>query len=129
MKRILVIGATGTVGREVVSQLLETGSQVRAMTRNPGAVHFPPEVETVRGDLTLPETLPPALDGMDAVFLVWTAPVETSEAVVDQMARSVRRVVYLTAPHQTQHPLFQQPNPVAVMHTQVERLIQTSGLS
>ncbi|HET9132640.1 MAG TPA: NmrA family NAD(P)-binding protein, partial [Terriglobia bacterium] len=35
MNRILVIGATGTVGRHVVSQLASTGAQIRAMSRNP----------------------------------------------------------------------------------------------
>ena len=41
MNRILVTGATGTVGRQVVSQLLPTDSRVRAMTRNPNAARLP----------------------------------------------------------------------------------------
>ena len=73
MKRILVTGATGNVGRQVVSQLLTTDAQVRALTRNPDAAGLPPEVEIVRGDLTVPATLDECLDGVDSVFLVWTA--------------------------------------------------------
>ena len=57
MNRVLVIGATGKVGRQVLSQLPATGAQVRALTRNRPATRLPPQVEVVRGDLTLPETL------------------------------------------------------------------------
>ena len=70
MNHILVIGATGTVGRQVVSRLTAMGAQVRAMARNPGAARLPPQVEVVRGDLTLPETLDGCLDRIDTVFLV-----------------------------------------------------------
>lgn len=73
MKRILVTGATGTVGRQVVSQLLATGAEVRAMTRDPESAALP-EIEVVRDDLTVPETLDRCLDGIEAVFLVWTIP-------------------------------------------------------
>ena len=57
MNRILVIGGTGNVGRRVVDQLAATGARVRAMTRNPDVADLPPQVEVVRGDLTVPETL------------------------------------------------------------------------
>lgn len=68
-----MIGATGNVGRQVVSQLAPTGAQVRALARNPDAADLPPQVEVVRGDLTLPETLDKCLEGIDTVFLVWIA--------------------------------------------------------
>src|SRR5215218_11173959 len=96
MKRILVTGATGRVGRQVVSQLLTTDVRVRALTRNPDAAGLPPEVEVVRGDLTVPETLDEGLDGVDAVFLVWTAPPGAVPAAVDRIARHTRRLVLLT---------------------------------
>ena len=54
MNRILVIGCTGNVGRQVVYQLAATGARFRAMTRNPDAAGLPPQVEVVRGDLTVP---------------------------------------------------------------------------
>jgi len=57
MNHILVIGATGTVGRQVLSQLAATDAQVRAMARNPAAACLPPQAEVVRGDLTLPKRL------------------------------------------------------------------------
>jgi uncharacterized protein YbjT (DUF2867 family) len=54
MTQILVTGATGTIGRQVVSQLLATDARVRALTRTPDAADLPPGAEVVRGDLTLP---------------------------------------------------------------------------
>jgi len=51
MERILVIGATGNVGRELVTQLVAQGRAVRALTRDPGAARLPVEVEVRQGDL------------------------------------------------------------------------------
>jgi uncharacterized protein YbjT (DUF2867 family) len=128
MKRILVTGATGNVGRQVVSQLLATDARVRALTRNPDAADLPPGVEVVCGDLTVPEALDGCLDGVDVVFLVWTAPADAAPAAVDRMAKHARRIVFLSSPHQTPHPFFQQPNPLADATRGIERLIKASGL-
>lgn len=128
MHRILIIGATGNVGSQVLSQLATTSAQVRAMVRNPEASRFPPQVEVVRGDLTLPETLDACLDGIDSVFLVWTAPPATASAVLEWIAKSARRIVFLSAPLKTAHPFFQQPNPLRPIAEQMERLIETSRL-
>jgi uncharacterized protein YbjT (DUF2867 family) len=127
MKRILVTGATGTVGRQVVSQLLATDARVRALTRNPDAAGLPPEAEAVRGDLTDPATLEGPLEGVDAVFLVWTSPASAAPAAVERISRHVGHIVLLTSPHKTPHPFFQQPNPMAAMFAEIERLIQASG--
>lgn len=128
MKKILVIGATGRIGRQVVSELLSTDAQVRALSRNPAEAGLPTEVEVVRGDLTAPASLDDALEGVDAVFLLWTAPAEAVPAAVDRIAKQARRVVFLSSPHQTPHPFFQQPNRMAVMHADIERSIEASGL-
>jgi uncharacterized protein YbjT (DUF2867 family) len=128
--KIFVTGATGTVGRQVVFKLLAMGAQVRALTRNPDTARLPPEIEVVRGDLTVPATLDGCLDGVDALFLVWTAPASAAPAAVDRMAKHARRIVLLTSPHRTAHPFFQasQPNPIAMVHALIERLIEASGL-
>ncbi|MEU2552175.1 NAD(P)H-binding protein [Streptomyces sp. NPDC013313] len=126
---VLVTGATGRVGRLVVHQLLDAGIPVRALTRHPeAAATLPAEVEVFTGDLTVPESLDPALSGAGAVLLVWTAPARTAEAVVERLAAHVRRVVFLSSPHRTPHPFFQQPNPMAVLHAGIERLIAATGL-
>jgi uncharacterized protein YbjT (DUF2867 family) len=84
----------------------------------------------VWGDLTLPETLDGCLRGIDAVFLVWTAPPATVAACVERIANQARRIVFLSAPLKTAHPLWQkpQPNPNSMLLAQIERLIETSGL-
>ncbi|MBS1786884.1 MAG: NmrA family NAD(P)-binding protein [Acidobacteria bacterium] len=127
MKRILVIGSTGTVGRQVVSQLDTANVLVRALTRNPASTNLPLQAEIVYGDLTIPDSLDQALNQVDAVFLVWTAPATAVQPAIERIARHVRRIVFLSSPHQTAHPFFQQPNPMATMHKEIERLIQACG--
>ncbi len=48
---ILVIGATGRVGRHVVGQLVNRGAHVRVFTRDPSKAEFPDGVEVAKGDL------------------------------------------------------------------------------
>jgi uncharacterized protein YbjT (DUF2867 family) len=128
MHRILVIGATGNVGRQVLSQWPATGVQVRAIVRNPDAAGLPVEVEVVRGDLTVPETLDECLEGIDTVFLVWTAPRTAVAPALERIRKRARRIVFLSAPLKTAHPFFQQPNPTRELAAQIERLIEASGL-
>jgi uncharacterized protein YbjT (DUF2867 family) len=128
MNPILVIGATGTVGRQIVSRLAAADTQVRAIACNPGAARLPSQVEVVRGDLTLPETLNGCLDGIDTVFLVWTAPPSAVAPALERIAKYARRIVFLSAPLKTAHPFFQQPNPLRALFAEIERLIETSGL-
>ncbi|HLJ47500.1 MAG TPA: NAD(P)H-binding protein [Bryobacteraceae bacterium] len=128
MNRILVIGGTGTVGREVLAQLPTTGVQIRALTRTPNRQGIPPHVEVVEGDLTVPASLDRALDNIDTVFLVWVAPASAVEAGIDRIAKHARRIVHLSAPLKAPHPLFQQPNPSRTRAELLERVIEASGL-
>jgi uncharacterized protein YbjT (DUF2867 family) len=126
---VLVTGATGRVGRVVIDLLVDAGVPVRALThRSEASATLPANVETVTGDLTVPGSLDDALRGVDTVFLVWTAPPETAPAVVERIAVHARRVVFLSAPHATPHPFFQQPNPMAVLYADIERGIVEAGL-
>jgi uncharacterized protein YbjT (DUF2867 family) len=126
--RILVIGATGTVGQQVVVQLTIQGARVRAMTRNPVIAQLPPQVEVIHGDLTIPDTLDRCLDHVDSVFLVWTAPPAATDAALARIAKHARRIVFLSAPLKTPHPFFQQPNPARTLALHIEQLIEQSGL-
>ena len=128
MRRILVIGATGTVGRQVTSHLIAANVSVRALTRNPDSASLPLQVDIASGDLTIPDSLDRPLDDVDAVFLVWTAPATAFAPAFTRIAAKVPQIVFLSSPHQTPHPFFQQPNPVATMHADIERLIEASGL-
>src|SRR5207244_12443805 len=96
--------------------------------RSDAGAPLPANVEVVTGDLTVPESLDAGLRGVGAVFLVWTAPPTTAPAVVDRLATYARRVVFLSAPHRTPHPFFQEPNPMAVLYADIERLIAAAGL-
>ncbi|MEV4316964.1 NAD(P)H-binding protein [Actinocrispum sp. NPDC049592] len=114
----LVTGATGNVGRHVVSQLLSHGP-VRALSRTPGAL--PSSVEACAGGL---EDISCALDGVSSVFLMW--PFHSDElavAVVAALRRRVRRVVFLSS-----GAAADPDNPIGVLHRAVESALEESGL-
>ncbi|MFH8449531.1 NAD(P)H-binding protein [Streptomyces fungicidicus] len=98
---ILVTGATGTVGRRVVAELLARGHAVRALTRDAAAAVFPAGVEVFQGDLTEPESLTPALEGVTGLHLITFggacfAPLETGPRILElARAAGVRRVTVL----------------------------------
>lgn len=67
---VLVTGATGTVGRPLVEQLLAAGHRVRALTRNPATANLPTAAEVVAGDLTDTTSLSSVFSGVDAAHLI-----------------------------------------------------------
>jgi uncharacterized protein YbjT (DUF2867 family) len=128
MNRILIVGATDNVGRQVLSQLMVRGAHVRVLARHPDATGLPPQVEVARGDLAIPESLDRCLDGIDTVFLVWVAPSASVGPALERIAKHAKRIAFLSAPLKTAHPFFQQPNPSRALAEQIERLIEASGL-
>lgn len=98
---VLVTGATGTVGRHVVAELVRRGERVRALTRDPARADFPEEVDVVPGDLEDPDTLGPALEGVDAVHLItfagdYHSPLTTAPQIAEMAADAgVTRVTLL----------------------------------
>ncbi|UHA72490.1 NmrA family NAD(P)-binding protein [Paenibacillus sp. 481] len=97
---ILVTGATGTVGRRVVDELLQRGQKVRALTRNALHENLPAGVEVVEGDLSDPSTLAAALDGVSGMHLMTTGaqytPLQTGPEIVELATKAgVRKVTVL----------------------------------
>ena len=101
---ILVVGATGTVGSELVSRLHRQGAPVRGATRNPASAsrRFGPAAEYVAFDLERPETYAAALAGVERVFLMAPPGDDHSDRfsipLLDEMRRrGVHHVVDLSA--------------------------------
>ncbi|MEV6352597.1 NAD(P)H-binding protein [Streptomyces hydrogenans] len=124
--RILVTGATGKVGGSVVALLHAAGVPVRALVR--GAADLPEGVQAVRGDLGDPASLGAALEGVDAVFLVWPfLSADGAADVIDAIGKYARRVVYLSSAgvgSREEEPV----EAITLFHTELERLVEASGL-
>jgi uncharacterized protein YbjT (DUF2867 family) len=65
----LVMGARGSIGKHVLDELIARGVPVRASARRPQPGQFPAGVDVHAADLTEPESLAPAFDGVHQVFL------------------------------------------------------------
>lgn len=100
---ILVIGATGTIGRQVIDQLVKRGASVRALVRDPSKADFPAGVGVVQGDLMDPDSLRAAFSGVSAFFLLnAVTPDEFTQALIAlNVAKEagVTRLVYLSVIH------------------------------
>lgn len=100
---ILVTGANGTVGRQVVEQLVQRGAPVRALVRDTARARFPEAVEVVQGDLLDVEAMRAAMEGVSALFLLnAVAPDEFTQALMAlNLARAagVNKLVYLSVIH------------------------------
>jgi uncharacterized protein YbjT (DUF2867 family) len=121
---LLVTGATGNVGSEVVAALAARGEDVRAMVRGPAPAGAPDSVELVQGDLELPESLTPALARVRGVFLLggWS----DMPGLVRRIEEAgVERVVLLTS----RCVVGGRPdNPVTRMWLDAEAAVRGSGL-
>jgi uncharacterized protein YbjT (DUF2867 family) len=123
----LVTGATGNVGREVVSQLLARGEKVRVFTRDATRVaHWGDRVEVATGDFTRPETFAQALPDVDGAFIMNGA---LDGGVFRQLIAAAKshanlRIVFLST-------IFagSPESPIGQLHKDKEDVIRASGLS
>ncbi|MFF7523938.1 NAD(P)H-binding protein [Streptomyces pseudovenezuelae] len=121
----VVIGATGSVGREAVRLLLQNGDKVVAVTRDPAAV-LPDGAQVVTGDPSRPDSLTEMPDGIEGVLL---SPRAVGGAAAELLAlvaaRGARRVVALSA-STVEHPAGHQR--FADAFRAVEDTVRRSGL-
>ncbi|MFM9370518.1 NAD(P)H-binding protein [Streptomyces sp. Da 82-17] len=126
---ILLTGATGNVGRELLALLDAYDASVRALVRDPGTARLPDGVDLVTGDLSAPGGLEDAVRGCGTVFLVWPfLTAEHAPAVLDVFTRHARRIVYVSSAAVTDPPTRPQSDPITQLHADMEQLIEKSGL-
>jgi uncharacterized protein YbjT (DUF2867 family) len=124
---ILVTGATGNVGRQVVEQLVKRGAEVRALVRDPAKAKFPAGVEVMKGDLLDVDSLRSAFSGVSTLFLLNAVVADefTQALIALNVAREqkIERIVYLSVIHSDRY--------VNVPHFAgkfgVERMIEQMG--
>jgi uncharacterized protein YbjT (DUF2867 family) len=100
---ILVTGATGNIGGQVIQYLVDSGADVRALVRDPSKANFPAGVAVAKGDFLDVDSLRSAFDGVSTLFLLnAVAPDEFTQALIAlNVARSagIERIVYLSVIH------------------------------
>ncbi|KQS67589.1 NmrA family transcriptional regulator [Rhizobium sp. Leaf371] len=100
---ILVTGATGNIGRQIVEHLVKGGADVRALARDPSKSAFPDGVSVVQGDFLDVDSLRNAMSGVSTLFLLnAVVPDEFTQALIAlNVARSagIERIVYLSVIH------------------------------
>ncbi len=122
---ILVTGATGNVGAELVRVLAQAGQPVRALSRAGRAEGLPPGVSAVAGDLNRPETVRAALDGVTAMFLM-PGYGGQRQILADARAAGVERVALLSG---RSAGTGDTDNAVAGYLIEAETAVRASGLA
>ncbi|MEU4548472.1 SDR family oxidoreductase [Nonomuraea dietziae] len=123
---ILITGATGTIGSEVLRQLAERGERVRPMARDLSKL----SVEGVRGDFADPGSLERALEGVDSVLLVTAFGKDLAQhdlALVEAARRAgIRKVVKISALGTGEST---EENDVRSWHHPGEQALRDSGMA
>ncbi|HXG64100.1 MAG TPA: SDR family oxidoreductase [Blastocatellia bacterium] len=123
--RVLVTGATGTVGSEVVRQLSATDAEIRIAARRPTSDNS--RAEAVALDLDRPETFGPALDGVDKLFLLppnLSNGEEINRFVDAAKQAGVRHIVKLSSLGIDREPQYT----FGKLHKAMEQYIEASGV-
>jgi uncharacterized protein YbjT (DUF2867 family) len=122
---ILVTGATGNVGGELVRALAAAGQQVRALTRADDPLAFPPGAQQVTGDLNKPESMRAALAGVHAMFL-YPGYQDMAGTLVEARHAGVRHVALLSGSSAASGDMS---NAVSRYMIESETAVRESGLA
>lgn len=100
---ILVTGATGNIGGQVIQHLVSRGADVRALVRDPSKAYLPAGVAIAKGDFLDVDSLRAAFDGVSTLFLLNAVAADefTQALIALNIARSagIERIVYLSVIH------------------------------
>lgn len=131
MPKLLITGGTGTLGGAIARQLAESGVTGKALVRGPDRAESLSDLgfEIVVGDLTEPESLPAAIDGVDTILL-WSGNdprqvAAQSNLIEAAVAAGARHLVMVSAHTAGLTP----PVSFGVAHRAIEEQIQRSGIS
>lgn len=126
-EKILVFGATGNTGSLLVPALREAGVDVRAFVRDEDKAQPLKKmgVEIVIGDLDRPVTIPPAVEGVDKIYLcTWNGPTQ-----VQQVENVIRAAQQAGNPHIIRHSMWgSEKSRIVQQGDQAEETIKSSGL-
>jgi uncharacterized protein YbjT (DUF2867 family) len=124
---LLLTGATGNVGRCLVDELAQQRVKFRILVRDPGrGADLPERAERVVADLSRPETLPRAFDGVDRLFLL-TPGIgldHTTNAVAAARAAGIRQIVHLSSVNVLGDPM----PAMGRWHHEREQTIRATGI-
>jgi uncharacterized protein YbjT (DUF2867 family) len=121
---LLITGATGNIGKELIPLLLEAGQSIRVLVRDERKVaHLDARVERCRGDLDKPETLLPAVQGVERIFLVTYESRQDVNMLEAAKKAGVRHIVKLSTLEAAEHKIK-----VGKWHFEREELIRASGI-
>jgi uncharacterized protein YbjT (DUF2867 family) len=127
---VLVTGANGRTGREVLKLLLSRGTPVRAMMRDVSkATELPVGTEMVVADLGKPETLPRALEGIDKVYLTSAPDPEQVTLHRNFILAAVQAGVHYIVRHSVRGADENSPIKIARWHAASQGELEQSGLA
>ncbi|HEX7343813.1 MAG TPA: SDR family oxidoreductase [bacterium] len=128
---ILVIGATGTVGRELVRLLASWGTPLRALVRTAERAKkiASAGIEVVIGDLSLPESLEPAFEGVARLFLLTPSHPRQVDLEANAIAKAKQAGVKYIVKLSTLGAKEDSPISMSRWHRQAERLVEKSEIA
>ncbi len=137
--KLLVVGATGTLGRQIVRHAIDRDYEVRCLVRSPSKAAFLKEwgAEVVKGDICKKETITPALEGIDGIVDAATTRITDTlriravdwegkvNLIQEAQAADIKRYIFFSMLNAEQHPEV----PLMDIKQCTELFLKESGLN